>query len=314
MIGYFAIRITSSIGAFISGTINQSRRQIESYVDQLGMSFDFSTRADIDGSDEIARTATKISSLFKKMRDAAEKVGKLGENLSRSELDKAKLSSNYQCDQNKLAQSLTSSVSQLRLAIAEINACMQAASEGDLSRPVNTQLSGDLELLRERINAMLRDSNAAITHVNGMIANLSEGALETISEDKYHGEFTSLVGVTNKTVDNLTEVIETDIQKLVTAAGQGELDERISFDEKNGCFLTLSESINSVVNTSQQVLSEYGSTLSTLLKGDPSAQMQVVIKVVISNFSLMPTRPLNHLTLLSKKPSIVWFLQQGLVN
>ncbi|MBE1301159.1 MAG: hypothetical protein GJ680_14785 [Alteromonadaceae bacterium] len=274
VIGFFAIRIGSSIGAFISSTINQSLRQIESYVDQLGASFDFSTRADIDGSDEIARTATKISSLFKKMGDAVEDVAKLGENLSRSELDKAKLSGNYQGDLNKLAQSLTTSVSQLKLAIAEINASMQAASEGDFSKPVNTQLSGDLELLRQRINAMLRDSNVAITDVNGMIANLSQGKLETISEDKYHGEFKSLVSVTNKTIDNLYEVIESDIQKLVTAAGQGELDERIPLDGKNGCFLSLSSSINSLIATNQQVLSELGNTLSSLSKGDLTVQMQ----------------------------------------
>ncbi len=59
-----------------------------------------------------------------------------------------------------------------------------------------------------------------------------------------------------------------EIQSIVDAVKQGDLDQRIAINDKEGFFLTLSEGINDMVQTVSDSLSDINSTMSALAHGD----------------------------------------------
>ncbi len=70
--------------------------------------------------------------------------------------------------------------------------------------------------------------------------------------------------------DQLTKVIESDIQAIVDNAKAGDLSERIALDDKEGFYKNLSSSINELVDVNQRVIDDTVSMFSAMADGDLS--------------------------------------------
>ena len=70
-------------------------------------------------------------------------------------------------------------------------------------------------------------------------------------------------------LDRTAEVaVESEVSKIVEAAGAGNFSERVSLDGKDGFFLKLAEGLNSLVDTAERGLSDVVRVLGAISKGD----------------------------------------------
>lgn len=77
------------------------------------------------------------------------------------------------------------------------------------------------------------------------------------------------IGTVVEWLNRTSEVaIEDEIQSIVDGALHGDLSQRIGLDGKNGFFATLSQSVNSLVTVSEQVVNEMVTVLSSMARGD----------------------------------------------
>jgi len=70
--------------------------------------------------------------------------------------------------------------------------------------------------------------------------------------------------------DQLTKVIETDIQAIVDTAKAGDLSQRIDLSDKDGFYENLSSSINDLVDVNERVINDTVSMFSAMASGDLS--------------------------------------------
>ncbi|MCP4413605.1 MAG: chemotaxis protein [Gammaproteobacteria bacterium] len=70
--------------------------------------------------------------------------------------------------------------------------------------------------------------------------------------------------------DQLTNVIETDIQDIVDTAKEGDLSKRISLEDKDGFYKNLSTGINELVDVNERVINDTVRMFSAMAEGDLS--------------------------------------------
>ncbi len=70
--------------------------------------------------------------------------------------------------------------------------------------------------------------------------------------------------------DQLTNVIETDIQAIVDTAKEGDLSKRISLEDKDGFYKNLSTGINELVDVNERVIDDTVRMFSAMAEGDLS--------------------------------------------
>ena len=81
-------------------------------------------------------------------------------------------------------------------------------------------------------------------------------------------------GILNKIVSihqsqaQQNSLIEKEVQATLQAAKEGDLNQRIDTEDKEGFYKTLSENINELLNTSQNVIEDTGKVFNAMSKGD----------------------------------------------
>ena len=83
------------------------------------------------------------------------------------------------------------------------------------------------------------------------------------------------IGTVVEWADRTDEVaIEQEIDKLISAANNGDLSQRITTDDKQGFFLNLSNGLNSLIGIADEVISDVANIFDGMAKGDLTQQMQ----------------------------------------
>lgn len=273
-IGYFAMRFSRRIGQFIAVSITDNLERIQELLASVRNSYQFDTRVDISGNDEIAQTARDFGELMQTMDTAFSDISGLGEALADGRLKDTKVQHEYKGDIKKLAVNLENSADKLRYVFSAIDKSMVAASEGNFNVPVEGEMQGDFLKLKNNINTMLQDSNKSLVKIAQNVESLARGELKEASVAEFKGDFAQLVNSNNQTVQKLKAVIESDIQSLIKSAREGDLAARIELDDKYGCFKELSAGINDIVKVNQGFIDDVSQTISGLASGDLSRTMQ----------------------------------------
>jgi methyl-accepting chemotaxis protein len=77
------------------------------------------------------------------------------------------------------------------------------------------------------------------------------------------------IGVVVEWLDRSREVaIEQEIQNIVESVQRGQLDQRLSLQDKNGFFANLSAGINQLTDVIERVFKDIGSTMESMAEGD----------------------------------------------
>lgn len=274
IIGVLALRFSRSIGQFIAESITSNLEMIQALLSSVRNSYNFDTRVEITGNDEIAQTARDFGELMSTMDTAFSDITGLGAALAQGRLQDTKVDNEYKGDIKKLADNLESSANKLRTVFSAIDESMVAASEGNFNVLVEGDMQGDFLNLKNNINTMLQDSNQSLVKIAKNVESLARGELNEANVVDFKGDFAQLVASNNQTVKKLKAVIESDIQSLIQSARDGNLNARIELDDKYGCFKELSAGINDIVKVNQGFIDDVSQTISGLASGDLSRTMQ----------------------------------------
>ena len=151
----------------------------------------------------------------------------------------------------------------------EIQTIVDAAREGDLSQRVHAESkSGFYRTLAEGVNDLVASSESIINDTQRVFSSLSQGNLDQKISGNYRGSYNQLKQDANATVDKLKLIIEDDIQAMVKAALNGDLNNRIDLSDKDGFFRELGESINSLLDSISNIFEDASRAMDYLSHGD----------------------------------------------
>ncbi|GAA6047457.1 hypothetical protein NBRC10513_003991 [Rhodotorula toruloides] len=149
----------------------------------------------------------------------------------------------------ELTFSVNSMAANLTLQVREIASVTKAVANGDLSKTVNIEASGEIQELKMTVNSMvaqLRRFAAGVTRVALEVG--TEGQLGgTANVEGVQGEWSSLVASVNQMASNLTQQVRS-IAAVTTAVAEGDLSKKIDVEVK-GEMLDLKLTVNSMVDS-----------------------------------------------------------------
>ena len=146
-------------------------------------------------------------------------------------------------------ESVNNLIDDLVRPTSEMQRVIGAVADGDLSKKVSAEVSGDMLALKNTINAM-------VDQLNGFVSEVSRVAREVGTEGKLGqaAAFTTEVGGVwkdltdnvNLMAGNLTGQVR-NIAEVTTAVANGDLSKKITIDVK-GEFLQLKDTVNAMVD------------------------------------------------------------------
>jgi len=154
-------------------------------------------------------------------------------------------------------QSVNSLVDALVRPTSEMQRVIGAVADGDLSKKVTAEVSGEMLDLKNTINAMVDQLNGFVSEVSrvarevGTEGKLGQAAAVTI---EVGGVWKDLTDNVNLMAGNLTGQVR-NIAEVTTAVANGDLSKKISIDVK-GEFLQLKNTVNAMVDQLNAFASE----------------------------------------------------------
>lgn len=151
----------------------------------------------------------------------------------------------------------------------DIQGIVNAARGGDLSQRVDvTSKQGFYKDLGVGVNDLVDASDNIVSDTLRVFGALSHGNLNETYHAEYQGAFDQVKQNANSTVARIKQVIDGDIQGLVRAASEGDLSRRIDTSDKQGFFAELSNNINNLLDSVEQIFTDTFSTMEALADGD----------------------------------------------
>jgi len=152
----------------------------------------------------------------------------------------------------------------------EVNTVMFAASQGDFSQRINLKdKTGFFQSLGEVLNRTLDYNQQMIEELMRVFAAIARGDLSQTITHTYAGSLEQLKQDVNATVAILINVMNA-IKQTADAASQGNFNQRITLEDKQGFFRTLSEVLNQILDYNQKMIEELMHVFSAIAKGDLS--------------------------------------------
>ena len=146
-------------------------------------------------------------------------------------------------------ESVNSLIDDLVRPTSEMQRVIGAVADGDLSKKVSADVSGEMLELKNTINAMVDQLNGFVSEVTrvarevGTEGKLGQAAAVTI---EVGGVWKDLTDNVNLMAGNLTGQVR-NIAEVTTAVANGDLSKKISIDVK-GEFLELKNTVNAMVD------------------------------------------------------------------
>jgi methyl-accepting chemotaxis protein len=211
---------------------------------------DFSQRAPVIGSDEIANMAQAFNSLLASTEQAVDEVNRVVGAMSKGQFDQ-RVNAHLQGDLNTLKQGVNGSVIAVSLTMHELGKVMDALYNGDFSVKMDERVEGDFRVKVENAMGLMETTVADIIRVMGKMQN---GKFRHRVEAEAHGELDALKVSINKSMD-LLEGAMNDITRIVVAQAKGDLSNKISADY-HGELRLMKEAVNATADKLIQVVSK----------------------------------------------------------
>ncbi len=156
---------------------------------------------------------------------------------------------------------------------AEVAEVVEACANGDYSKRLKTEgRTAFLLHLCTGINALCDTTEGAMKEIEQSLNAVSEGNLNRKMEGEYGGQLLGIQQAMNNTLAQFAEVAE-EVQRSVSAAGQGDFQMSIDLADKQGVFRDLCSSVNDLCEISERGLSELFAILNQIGDGDLTARM-----------------------------------------
>jgi len=142
---------------------------------------------------------------------------------------------------------------------------------------------------------ILRQLGGEPGEIENLAKEIANGNLDlemTVPVEKTQGVYKAMAQMR----DQLTKVIETDIQAIVDTAKSGDLSKRIDLDDKDGFYKNLSSSINELVDVNQRVIDDTVRMFSAMADGDLSQTIDTEYQGAFNSLKQDANRTVARLT------------------
>lgn len=139
-------------------------------------------------------------------------------------------------------------------ALSEVNAVMASLAEGDFSKPVQASLKGDMDTLKNSVNASLARVEATIATLNSAMLALHEGDFSYKVEVNAQGEYRKALTSAQRAMASLQKMLG-DVGQVMRYVATGDLSRRVH-ETGLGDLNVLRENINASLDAMVKSLKE----------------------------------------------------------
>ncbi|BCN94254.1 hypothetical protein THMIRHAM_20390 [Thiomicrorhabdus immobilis] len=157
----------------------------------------------------------------------------------------------------------------LDASFGEIQKVMQAISEGDFSKRINTPLRGDLEKLKTSVNASANSVDNTMDALSKVMTGIAEGDFSVRLDDSVKGE---LKGLVDNALSQMDHAIHT-ISDAMEHAAKGVFSHRVT-GELKGDMVKLKHSVNASLEEIQSAIDEITDAAKAMAQGDLTQTIQ----------------------------------------
>ncbi|KPV97024.1 Methyl-accepting chemotaxis protein I [Pseudoalteromonas sp. P1-9] len=256
------------IGFVIANSFKKALNIIQQTIQQIQQDNDYSLRIAINQRDEIGNTAKNVNALLENLSNAFSEIGDMSNALANGRYNQINYSGKYNGDLAKVVSQIETASKQVGIGVGEIRKVMSAVKQGDFSNSISENLQGQLGQLKDDVNSTVNTCNRSFSAISNVVNDLACGNLSNQYTHQLQGEFAVLLDSAINCRDTLQQIIEKDIQQLVDCATLGELDVSINEKNKQGGFLTLTQSINKLQQINRNVIDEVDNVFANLSQGN----------------------------------------------
>jgi len=233
---------------FMAGNLTAQVRNIAEVATAVARG-DLSRKITVDVKGEILELKNTINTMVDQLRSFASEVTRVAREVGTD----GKLGGQAQVPGvagtwKDLTDSVNSMASNLTGQVRNIAEVSTAIANGDLSKKITVNVSGEILLLKETINTMVDQLNAFAGEVTRVAREVgSEGSLGgQANVPGVAGTWKDLTDSVNSMAGNLTAQVR-NIAEVTTAVARGDLSRKITVDVK-GEILELKNTINTMVD------------------------------------------------------------------
>ncbi len=153
-----------------------------------------------------------------------------------------------------------------------IQMTMSEIADGNLAARMETELKGDLRVLKEKINSSVSQMAGMVSDINDVMRRMSEGRFDQQVTIEAKGELSHLKQNINSTLSSLHETI-TRIGEVMNTLSQGQLDQRIEiplFGDLEALKINLNNSLNAI----SSILNEAVKVTVAQSRGDLTTEIE----------------------------------------
>jgi methyl-accepting chemotaxis protein len=230
-----------------------------------------------------------------------------------------------QADRSSLLYSMKLMAETLSTGIGEINAVVSAMARGQFDQRVQADLKGDLQLLKDSINASVSDLGQTIEAINVVMGQVAHGALTARISTAAQGDLQRLKDSINLTLTGLSSTIS-EINDVMSMVAQGQLTARVKgvaegdFDALksniNASVASVAKALAQIAAQTRQVAVAAGQSSAAIAQISDGAQNQMhaitqVGKAIHSTMSTMQGMNHDSAQAIDKSRDAIQIVQQG---
>ena len=228
-------------------------------------------------------------------------------------------------DRSSLLYSMKLMTQTLSEGIGEINTTVSAMARGQFDQRVRADLKGDLQTLKDSINASVSDLGQTIEAINIVMNQVAHGVLSARISIAAQGDLLSLKDSINLTLSGLSENIR-EINQVMSLVAQGQLTAKVTGNVE-GDFNVLKQNINqSVASVAKAIAQIAGQTRQVAVAASQSSaaigqisdgaqnQMSAITQVgsaIQNTMASMQNMTLDSAQAIDKSRDAVLIVRQG---
>lgn len=148
-------------------------------------------------------------------------------------------------------------------AIAEINQVMASIAKGDFGKRINHDFSGDLDKLKNAVNASAGSVTETMTSLEELMHSLGEGDFSARLDNRVKGSLRAKVNDTMQTMD----LAVAEVGEVINRLSEGDLSARVEAELK-GALNDLKQNTNTSMQRLQVAIEEIAHVIEAQSNGD----------------------------------------------
>ncbi len=173
------------------------------------------------------------------------------------QLDTRADASQHQGDYRKIVEGVNNT---LDAVIGPLNVAAEyidRISSGDIPDEITDEYNGDFNEVKNNLNLLIRNVNAVLGDVGGLIQDISDGKLDSRGDaEKYQGDWSKLVGRVNALTEAFVAPLNVTAE-YVDRISSGDIPEKIT-DEYKGDFNEIKNNLNQCIDALNGLIVEDG--------------------------------------------------------